>query len=164
MYAKLENKKLVYAPQNYNTGVNLILNFNKNEDLMKLHGFKKVIDIKPSYDSSTHYLSIDGYTESDNSITINYKINEIEINNTPTIEEQIADLNDVVNITMLATDEMFTMLEPLLPNEVLSTLESLRLTDKLLDMYVVMVKRGLKNEDEINEKYRSKVIEKLKEE
>lgn len=59
MYAKLQNNKLIYAPRNYNTGANLILNFNKNIELIKLHGFKEVIDIKPEYDSSTHYLSIE---------------------------------------------------------------------------------------------------------
>jgi len=92
MYAKLENKKLIYAPRNYNTGANLILNFNKNKELMKKYNFKEVIDNKPTYDSSTHYLSIDSYTENEDNITINYRINEIEINNEPSLEERVAEL------------------------------------------------------------------------
>lgn len=92
MYAKLENNKLTYAPKNYNTGANLILNFNKNIELMSKYGFKEVIDNKPEYDNSTHYLSIDRYTESENNIVINYKINEIEINKEPSLEERVAEL------------------------------------------------------------------------
>jgi len=92
MYAKLENNKLIYAPKNYDTGENLILNFNKNIELIKLHGFKEVIDNKPSYDNITHYLTISGYTENEDSITINYTINKIEINNEPTLEERVTEL------------------------------------------------------------------------
>lgn len=95
MYAKLTNNKLQYAPRNYNTGENLILNFNKNTILMKQHGFKEVVDIKPSYDSSTHYLSIDGYVEDENSIIVNYKLNEIVIDNSPTLEERVAELEKI---------------------------------------------------------------------
>ena len=92
MYAKLENNKLVYAPRNFNTGENLILNFNKNEELMKKYGFKEVIDDKPIYDNTTQYLTINGYTENEDSITIDYTINEIEINNKPTLEDRIIEL------------------------------------------------------------------------
>lgn len=95
MYAKLENNKLIYAPRNYNTGANLILNFNKNTILMQEHGFKKVIDIKPEYDDLTHYLSVDSYTENEDSITINYKLNEIKINNEPTLEERVSELERI---------------------------------------------------------------------
>ena len=95
MYAKLENNKLTYAPKNFNTEANLILNFNRNIELMKLHGFKEVIDIKPSYDNSTQYLSIEGYTESENNIVVNYKLNEIEINNEPTLEKRVSELERI---------------------------------------------------------------------
>lgn len=92
MYAKLIKNKLQYAPKNYKTNDVLILNFNKNIELMKKYGFKEVIDIKPEYDSSTHYLSIDGYSEDETTITINYKINEIFVDTTPTFEERLTTL------------------------------------------------------------------------
>ena len=88
MYAKLENNKLVYAPRNFNTGENLILNFNKNISLMKKYGFKEVIDNKQSYNNTTQYLSINYYTENEDNIIINYVINEIE-KKEPTLEEKI---------------------------------------------------------------------------
>lgn len=106
MYAKLENNKLIYAPRNYNNGKNLILNFNKNVELMKRHGFKEVVDIKPSYDNSTYYLTVGGYIEDDNSITINYKLNEIVVNNTPTLEERVAELEKL-------TQEYCTLMQEL---------------------------------------------------
>lgn len=96
MYAKLENNKLTYAPKNYDTGENLILNFNKNEELMKKYGFKEVLNIKPEYDNCTQYLTIKGYVENEDSITINYTINEIEINNEPTLEDRIINLETIV--------------------------------------------------------------------
>lgn len=95
MYAKLINNQIKYAPRNYNTGENLILNFNKNTILLEQYGFKEVVDIKPVYDSSTHYLSIEGYTENENTIVINYKLNEIVINNEPTLEERVAELERI---------------------------------------------------------------------
>lgn len=91
MYAKLIKDKLNYAPRNYNTGENLILNFNKNIQLMNQYGYKEVIDIKPNYDNSTHYLSVENYTENDENIVVNYKLNEIVANNEPTLEEQIRE-------------------------------------------------------------------------
>ena len=74
MYAKLENNKLIYAPRNYNTGANLIINFNKNIDLMRQYNFKNVIDNKPDYDNNTQYLTISSYTENDDSINFFYLI------------------------------------------------------------------------------------------
>lgn len=87
--------KLTYAPRNYNTGESLILNFNKNLFLMNKYGFKEVVDIKPVYDSSTHYLSIEGYEEDESTITIKYKLNEIAIEETPTLEERVAELERI---------------------------------------------------------------------
>ena len=92
MYAKLENNKLIYAPKNLKVGDKLILNFNKNVELMRQHGYKKVVDIKPSYDVETHYLTVSGYTENENSITVNYEVNEIVSSNKPTLEERVISL------------------------------------------------------------------------
>lgn len=106
MYARLENDKLVYAPRNYNTGSNLILNFNKNTSIMKQHGFKEVIDNKPEYDNSTYYLSISGYTENENNITIIYTLNTIEENQEPTLDEKVKSLESEA-LNLLSTDLEF---------------------------------------------------------
>lgn len=93
MYAKLEDGKLIYAPKNYKTPTHLILNFNKNITLMEQYGFKEAIDIKPEYDAVTQYLSVDGYTEDENSIIVNYIIHDIEtIIQEPTLEDRVSQL------------------------------------------------------------------------
>lgn len=92
MYAKLENNKLIYAPKNYNTGIHLILNFNRNNELMKQYDFKEVVDNKPAYDNTTQYLTISGYIENDDSITINYVVNEIDTHEELTLEDRIIEL------------------------------------------------------------------------
>ena len=97
MYAKLENGQLTYAPKNYKTPTHLILNFDKNTELMERYGFKEVVDIKPECNSATQYLSVDGYTENENAIVINYAIHEIElIPQEPTLEDRISKLEKVV--------------------------------------------------------------------
>lgn len=102
MYAKLLNGVLEYAPINLNTGEHLIINFNKNISLMKQYEFKELIDIKPDYDNTIQYLSIEGYIENEDTITINYKINEIEINNESTLEERVREL-EKHNANIIAT-------------------------------------------------------------
>lgn len=94
MYAKLENNKLVYAPRNFNIENKLIINFNKNEELMKKYDFKEVIDIKPEYDNTTHYISVSGYVENENNVIINYVVNEIETSKEPTLEEKVQVLEN----------------------------------------------------------------------
>lgn len=97
MYAKLENGQLTYAPKNYKTPIHLILNFNKNVKLMEQYGFKEVVDIKPTYNNSTQYLSVDSYTEDENTIVINYAVNDIEPTpQEPTLEDRISKLEKVV--------------------------------------------------------------------
>ena len=112
MYAKLKDNKLTYAPRNFNTDINLIINFNKNIDLMKQHGFKEVIDNKPSYDNTTQYLSVSGYTESEESITINYVINKIEESKEPTLEEKVESLeSETLNLLSTDLDFDFRLME-----------------------------------------------------
>lgn len=97
MYAKLEANKLIYAPKNYKTPTHLILNFDKNIELMEQYGFKKIAGIKPEYDNATQYLSVDGYMEDENAIVINYVIREIEsAPQEPTLEDRISKLEKVV--------------------------------------------------------------------
>lgn len=75
MYAKVKDGVLQYAPLNYLTDDNkLILNFNKNIEAMLANGFKEVINIIPSYDANTQILRNDGFTETEDNITINYVI------------------------------------------------------------------------------------------
>lgn len=167
MFGKLENGNLTYAPTNLkleNGGI--IVNFNKNIDLMKKYGYKEIIDIQPSYDMSTQYLTIEGYSETDTEIIVNYSIYEIVINNTPTLEDRVKGLEEVnaiqdtlIDVSLLATDEIFMMIEPLLVQNY-----SIGGNSKMIDMYVAMVQRGLKTIDEVPLRYREEVrliLEKL---
>ena len=61
--------------------------------------------------------------------------------------------NELIDISLLATDEMFMMLEPLL--EAVQIDE--RGMSKMIDMYVAMIMRGLKTVDEVPLRYREDV-------
>lgn len=85
------------------------------------------------------------------------------INANRVLKERVVELEKVnqeqdklINTTMLATDEMFMMLEPLL-SEMLDL--NIRSTSKMVDMYVAMVQRGLKKIDQVPAKYREQVKE-----
>lgn len=95
MYAKLVNNRLQYAPKNYNTGESLILNFDLNVKLMRQYGFKEVIDNKPEYDNSIQYLVLGSYSEDENSISVNYAVKDLVIDNTPTLEQRVAELERI---------------------------------------------------------------------
>ena len=69
------------------------------------------------------------------------------------VEEDNTIQDELINISLLATDEMFMMLEPLL--EVVQINE--RGLSKMVDMYVAMIMRGLKTIDEIPLRYREEV-------
>ena len=104
-----------------------------------------------------------------------YKLVEIEdacidiiedIEYMPNIDERLYEVekvnnlqDELINISLLATDEMFCMLEPLL--ETISINE--RGVNKMVDMYVAMVQRGLKTIDEVPMRYREEVKQILKE-
>lgn len=162
MFGKLENGNLTYAPTNLKleNGV-IIVNLNKNITLMKKYGYKEIIDIQPGYDVNTQYLTIGGYSETDTEIIVNYTINEMVINNTPTLEDRVKELEEVnatqdrlIDISLLATDEIFMMIEPLL-SEV--NTYNVGGNNKMVDMYVAMVQRGLKTIDEVPVRYREQV-------
>lgn len=80
------------------------------------------------------------------------KTSNIELKQTNEIQDVLIDT------TMMATDEMFTMFEPLL-SQVSETLQLTKEVSKLVDMYVAMVMRGLKKENEVPERYREQVKE-----
>lgn len=86
----------------------------------------------------------------------------------PTLEERVQLQEDKINIlkeenekqdelidtTLLATDEMYMMLEPLLASQVNLTSEYI---SRMAAMYVAMVQRGLKTIDEVPVRYREEV-------
>ena len=74
------------------------------------------------------------------------------------LKETNATQDILINTTMLATDEMFTMLEPLL-SEVAQTLSLERSVSKMVDLYVAMVMRGLKTIEQVPTRYREEVRE-----
>lgn len=78
------------------------------------------------------------------------RFNKIENTN------QIQD--ELINVFLMATDEMYMMLEPLL--EITQTNE--RGLSKMVDMYVAMIMRGLKTIDEIPLRYREEVKQIIK--
>lgn len=95
MYAKLKEGTLSYAPINYELeDGRLIVNFNIAEELMREYGFKEVIDIPPTIDIKTQYLTIKDYSEDDINITVNYETNDKII--TPTLEERLLSVEEVI--------------------------------------------------------------------
>ena len=79
------------------------------------------------------------------SLTIEERLCEAEKTN------QIQD--ELINISLMATDEMYIMIEPLL--EVAQINEGVK--SKMVDMYVVMVQRGLKAIEDVPLRYREEV-------
>lgn len=110
-YAILNNGVIEYAPVNYKTSNgNLIVNFNKNETLMKKFGYKEVIDQKPSYNEVTEYLVISGYTETEDNIQINYTIKQMDMVETETsINNKIKSLENTDTEHEIAIAELADM-------------------------------------------------------
>lgn len=93
-YGILINNELEYAQSRYTTDEGqLIVNFDKNIEVMAQHGFKIVVDEKPEYNKDLQSLSFVGYEETDDSITIIYEVlNTPEPKPTPTLEERVISL------------------------------------------------------------------------
>lgn len=71
MYARLENGVLEYAPVNFKlSDGRIIINFNKDIELMKKHGFKEVIVEEKNFDPTTEQIIIVDYVEQDEKIII----------------------------------------------------------------------------------------------
>lgn len=111
-YAKLNEGVLEYAPVNYKTvSGNLIVNFNKNVTLMKRYGFKEVIDQRPTYDELTEYLTISGYTETEDNIQIIYTVKQMDIVEVDeTIENKITNLQNTDTEHEMAIVELYNMI------------------------------------------------------
>ena len=101
-------------------------------------------------------------------------INEYISQHEPTLEEKIELLEDenkkikevnntqdiLIDTTMMATDEVYTMLEPILemmPMTMSIDGEMKGGSSKMVDMYVAMVQRGLKTIDQVPTRYREEV-------
>ncbi|WP_267956004.1 collagen-like triple helix repeat-containing protein, partial [Clostridium celatum] len=83
-------------------------------------------------------------------ITLSLENEEIkEVNNTQDI---------LIDTTMMATDEVYTMLEPIL-EMIPQTMSLERSVSKMVDMYVAMVQRGLKTIEQVPARYREEVRE-----
>lgn len=104
-------------------------------------------------------------------LTKQYKIIEEEIEELEdelidipdTLEEKIEKLQEenktqdiLIDTTMLATDELYTMVEPIL-EAIPQTMTLERSTSKMADMYVCMIQRGLKTIEQIPVRYREEV-------
>ena len=99
-------------------------------------------------------------------------INEYISQHEPTLEEKIELLEDenkkikevnntqdiLIDTTMMATDEVFMMLEPIL-EMIPQTMSLERSVSKMVDMYVAMVQRGLKTIEQVPARYREEVRE-----
>ena len=83
----------------------------------------------------------------------NSNIDEKLITKITEIDKENLIQNKLIDISLLATDEMFMMLE--------SLLEAVQINErgmsKMIDMYVAMVMRGLKTVDEVPLRYREDV-------
>lgn len=103
-------------------------------------------------------------------------INEYIPQHEPTLEEKIELLEDenkkikevnntqdiLIDTTMMATDEVYTMLEPIL-EMIPQTMSLERSVSKMVDMYVAMVQRGLKTIEQVPARYREEVARILSE-
>lgn len=83
----------------------------------------------------------------------NSNIDEKLITKITEIDKENLIQNELIDISLLATDEMFMMLEPLLEAVQIDK----RGMSKMIDMYVTMITRGLKTIDEVPLRYREEV-------
>lgn len=113
-YGILINNELEYAQSRYTTDEGqLIVNFDKNIEVMVQHGFKIVVDEKPEYNKDLQSLSVVGYEETDDSITIIYEVlNTPEPKPTPTLEERVISLeSNSLDIVATAWDMDYRVCE-----------------------------------------------------
>lgn len=76
--------------------------------------------------------------------------------NINSINEQNIDQDDIINANLMATDELYMMLEPFLTEEA-SMYQENKEVSKLVELYVAMVMRGLKTIDQVPVRYREEV-------
>lgn len=78
-YAIMQDNKPIYAKEYYIAkDGEIIINFNKNEELMKAYGFKPIVDLVPEYNVATEYVVITGYEENEEEIIVVYEVRQIQ--------------------------------------------------------------------------------------
>lgn len=78
-YAIMQDDKPIYAKEYYiGKDGEIIINFNKNEELMKAYGFKPIVDLVPEYNVATEYVVITGYEENEEKIIVVYEVRQIQ--------------------------------------------------------------------------------------
>ena len=75
------------------------------------------------------------------------------------LKEENQTQSELIDITMMATDEMFSLIEPMLSNLKSATRKGVT---PMVEMYVAMVQRGLKTIEEVPARYRAEVERILK--
>lgn len=76
--------------------------------------------------------------------------------------EEIKSVNsiqdEIIDMTMLALDEMFELFEPMLSLSISSmSLNNKEVNNPMVELYVVMIQRGLKTIDQVPARYREEV-------
>lgn len=98
MYGKMNGKGVEYAPINYETeDGNLILNFNKNEQLMTQYGYKMVIEQIPEYDMNIERIYEKEYIEYEDNIIIIYEKIKIEPTNEQIVTDKLIELEQTAS-------------------------------------------------------------------
>lgn len=102
MYGKIVRGKIEYAPKNYVTPNGaLIINFNKNEEIMKKHGFLEVEDIRPAYNPNFQEIIHDGYEVTETKIKFRYIVIDKPAmlslrDEEPSLEDRVAELESKI--------------------------------------------------------------------
>lgn len=129
------------------------------------------------YDSADNYVEIDEvpeielplYEEPDleeqqeelNGYTL-VEAYHLLLNENRVLKEENKKQDELIDITMRATDEMFQMLEPLLMG--LNTHKIEGGVNPMVDMYVAMIQRGLKKLEQVPQRYKAegaRILEEL---
>lgn len=104
MYGKLINNYLYYAPKNFTTDTGeIIVNFDKNIDLMKQYGYKEVIKEPPKRENFKQEVVIEGYEETEDTIIAKYII--IDKRTIKTLDQRVSTLENGINEIMMIFDE-----------------------------------------------------------
>ena len=107
MYGKLNGEGVEYAPINYETeDGNLILNFNKNEQLMTQYGYKMVIEQIPEYDINIERIYEKEYIENEDNIMIIYETIKIEPTNEQIAIDKLIKLEQTTSSLNLQLDNL----------------------------------------------------------
>lgn len=142
----------------------------RNDDITSINDFKSILKSKPAtiiYQLAEPYyekISDDKLLlEIPNNATLSIEsvipcqsVKATYTGNVPSVyglEETNKNQDNLIDISLCATDEMYMMIEPLLSAVTMNE----RMVSKMVDMYVAMVIRGLKTIEEVPARYRKEV-------